>query len=84
MLDRGNRGVGTDDIGPGHVVYCVEGAWEGSLQGNDVLDHGCGRRGSHFADFTLRAGFGLVVTVWETWVFRVGRGCNCVVVGFVH
>ena len=33
-------------------------------------------------DFALRAGFGLVVGVLETWVFRAGNGCGGVVGAF--
>ena len=48
MLARGDRRFGPDGIGPRYVAYCIEGAWEGPLQGNDVLDSCCGGRGSHF------------------------------------
>ena len=41
VLDRGDGRVILDGIGTRHVAYCIEGVWEGSLQGNDVLDHYC-------------------------------------------
>ena len=43
MLEGGGGRVGPDGVGAGHIVYAVKGAGQGSLQGNDVLDHCCGR-----------------------------------------
>ena len=41
MLDRGDGRVSPDGIGPRHVAYGILRVREGSLQGIDVLDHGC-------------------------------------------
>ena len=42
MLNWGKAWVCPDGISPRHVVNCIEGSWEGPLQGSDVLH--CGGR----------------------------------------
>ena len=39
MLDSGYVRVSPDDIGVGHVAYCVKLAGEGAFEGNYVLGH---------------------------------------------
>ena len=53
MLDRGNTGVSPHGIGPRHIAYSIEGVWEGLLQGNNVLDHSSGSRGSHLGQLHI-------------------------------
>ena len=73
MLDRGDVRVGPDDRGPRHVVYGVKEAWEGSLLGNDILDHCCrGWGGCCFWFFWLKGwlgccGRGMVNVGLEGW-----------------
>ena len=35
-------------------------------------------------DFTLSAGLGMVVGLWEMWCLRAGRGCDGVAVSAVY
>ena len=81
MLDRGNTGVGPDGIGPKHVAYSIVGVWDGSLQGNYVLGHS--GRGVTLVNFTLRAGFGLMVWAGGLWCLRAGRGSDGVIESFL-
>ena len=64
MLDRGNTEVSPDGIGPRHIAYSI-GVWQGLLQGNYVLDHRGGGRGSHLGWLYLEGRF---------WLDVVGRG----------
>ena len=63
VLDRGNRGVGPEDVDPRHVVYCVsKESGKAHFKVTDVLDHCSGGEGNSLSGtFTLRVGFGLVV-----------------------
>ena len=57
MLNRGNVRVSPDGVGPRHVPYSIEGAWEGSPQGNYVLDHSGGSKGNHLSQLWLEGWF---------------------------
>ena len=60
MLDRDDRRVGPDYVGPRNVAYGVEGAGECLLQGNHVLDHCCWGVVVTSSILGLRAGLGVV------------------------
>ena len=61
MLNMGNARVSLDCAGPRHIPYGIKGSWEGSLQGNYVLDLGCGVRGSHLSQLCLKGRLGFKV-----------------------
>ena len=54
MLNRSRARISPDGVGPRHIPYGIKGSWEGSLQGNYVLDHSCGERGSPLSQLHLR------------------------------
>ena len=59
-LDRGDGRVCPNGVGSGHVHHSVNGVWKGSLQGNFVLDHGGGGRGSCLSQLYLEGMFRFV------------------------
>ena len=72
MLDRDNVRISPHGKGPRHIVYSIKGVWEGLLQGNYVLDHIGGNRGSHFGQLHLEGWLGFDVVsrgnaVFEGW-----------------
>ena len=57
MLDRVTGRVSPDGVGSRHVPYSVKGVWKGLHQGNYVLDHSSGGRGSHLSQLHLEGRF---------------------------
>ena len=74
--------VSPDGVGPGHIPCSIEGSWEGSLQGNYVLDCSCGARGSHISQlhhegrlsFKVRSIEYMLFESWHGMGHRVCRG----------